>query len=294
MDIPYNSIKVHYVIIWYNGALRSWKWRDSMSTNNYMTELASNLVLSREENSSINSSISTLSRRLDYYFNKGELHQHFQFGSSTRGTILPRRVDSESDIDYMVVFKNPHGFKPETLLRYLKSFMNAYYSRSEIYRDTPTMVLELNHVKFELVPAVQDSWGNLSIPSKSDIFNQWMSTAPLDFNSKLTKANVYNNSRIKPAVRLLKYWNTNKLNGHYYSYKLEEFVVQKFSYPAQIPLNEYVYSVIENLIPTYEDSQFFKDRLAKAKEIVQEVKSLERSGFHLAARDKIKKIFPEI
>ncbi|WP_412678262.1 SMODS domain-containing nucleotidyltransferase [Bacillus toyonensis] len=78
--------------------------------------LSSNLVLSPVENVNITTSISTLSRRLNLYFNNGELHNHFQFGSSTRGTILPRRVDSNSDVDYMVVFKNPKGYTPETLL----------------------------------------------------------------------------------------------------------------------------------------------------------------------------------
>ncbi|MEH7650181.1 SMODS domain-containing nucleotidyltransferase, partial [Bacillus safensis] len=185
-----------------------------MSVNSYLSTLSSELVLSSTENTNINTSITTLSQRLNWYFNNGELHKHFQFGSNTRGTILPRSVDSKSDVDYMVVFKNPNGYKPETLLNYLKNFMHKYYSKSEIYRDSPTMVLELNHIKFELVPAVQDDWGNLSIPSKTNLLSDWMSTDPTGFNQKLITANVNNNYRLKPTIRLMKYWNTNKL-GHY-------------------------------------------------------------------------------
>lgn len=265
-----------------------------MSVNNYLSTLSSNLVLSTTENANIKTSIANLSRNLNYYFNQGHLHTHFQFGSSTRGTILPRKVDSGSDVDYMVVFKNPKGFTPETLLKYLKDFMHAYYSRSEIYKDSPTMVLELNHIKFELVPAIQDDWGNLSIPSKENFFSRWMPTDPLGFNEKLTRVNVYNNSKIKPLVRLMKYWNTNKLDGHFYSFGLENWIMQKYSYNRQVSLKEYVYDVIEGLSPSYDDSQRYKDRLARAKDIIREVKWFEQRGHETQARETIKNLFPEV
>ncbi|WP_348981330.1 nucleotidyltransferase [Bacillus sp. DNRA2] len=262
--------------------------------NNYLTNLASNLVLSSTENGNIQTSISTLSKRLYYYFDNGELHNHFQFGSSTRGTILPRRVDSGSDIDYMVVFKNPNSYTPETLLRYLKDFMYVYYQSSEIYKDSPTMVLQLNHIKFELVPAIQDSWGKLSIPSKRNILTQWMPTDPLGFNEKLTRVNVYNNSKIKPLIRLMKYWNTNKLDGYFYSFELENWLVSKFDYKRLSSLKEYIYNSFDSLIPSYDDSQKYKERLAKAKEIIQEVKWYEENGFNNIAKERIQKLFPEI
>ncbi|MDF2039361.1 MULTISPECIES: SMODS domain-containing nucleotidyltransferase [Cytobacillus] len=265
-----------------------------MSVNNYLSSLASKLVLSSIENSNIKTSISTLSRRLDYYFDAGELHKHFQFGSSTRGTILPRKVDYESDIDYMVVFKNPKGYTPDTLLRYLKDFMHSYYNRSEIYKDSPTMVLELNHIKFELVPAIQDSGGNLSIPSKRNILTNWMATDPLGFNERITRVNVYNNSKIKPLIRLMKYWNTNKLGGYFYSFELEDWLVQRFDYNSKASLKDYVYESFDGLIPSFDDSQRYKDSLARTKEIIQEVKWYDSNGYPITAKEKIQKVFPDI
>lgn len=265
-----------------------------MSVNNYLSTLSSSLVLSPTENTNISTSISNLSSKLNLYFNEGQLHNHFQFGSSTRGTILPRRVDSGSDVDYMVVFRNPRGFTPETLLKHLKNFMHQYYNRSEIYKDSPTMVLELNHIKFELVPAIQDNWGNLSIPSKQYILTQWMSTDPLGFNEKITKVNVYNNSRIKPLVRLMKYWNTNKLDGYFSSYELENWLVQKYDYNNKGSLKEYVYDSFDSLIPSYDDSQRYKDRLSRAKEIINDVRWHEQRGYDLQAKEKIKNLFPEV
>lgn len=264
-----------------------------MSVNGYLTTLSSNLVLSSSENSSIRTSISTLSSRLNSYFNNGELHKHFQFGSSTRGTILPRKADSNSDIDYMVVFKNPNNYKPETLLNYLRHFMKAKYSSSEIYKDSPTMVLELNHIKFELVPAIQDIWGNLSIPSRTNYFSDWMSTDPTGFNDKITSVNVNNNFKIKPAIRLMKYWNTNKLNNHYSSYLLEGRVVDKFNYLSRDSIKDYVFDSIDMLIYDFSDSQTFKNKLDRAKEIVRNTRDFERQGYPVSAKNEIKKLFPE-
>lgn len=265
-----------------------------MSINSYLTDLSSDLVLSSNEKSSIGTSIDTLSRRLDLYFNNGELHNHFQFGSSTRGTILPRKADSGSDIDYMLVFKNPNNYKPDTLLGYLRNFMKAYYKTSEIYKDSPTMVLELNHIKFELVPATKDYFGNLSIPSKSNTLTDWMSTDPTGFNKKLTDANTRNNSRLKPVIRLIKYWNKNKLNGQFYSYSLEEWIVSNYGYSSRESIKQYVFEIIENKSSSWGDSETFKRNLNSSKEIIKRSKELEASGYSQLAIQEIKKLFPEM
>jgi Second Messenger Oligonucleotide or Dinucleotide Synthetase domain len=265
-----------------------------LSVNSYLNTLSSNLVLSGTENSNITTSIETLSKRLNWHFNSYELHRHFQFGSNTRGTILPRSVDSNSDVDYMVVFKNPNGYKPETLLNYLRKFMYKYYSKSEIYKDSPTMVLELNHIKFELVPAIQDDWGNLSIPSKDNLLSEWMSTDPTGFNSTLINANVSSDFRIKPFIRLMKYWNTNKLGHRYSSYLLEKWVVDTYNYFSKPSIKEYVYDGIERISYNYNDPQGFKDKIEKAKEIVRNCRYYEEKNYNAMALLEIKKLFPEI
>lgn len=120
--------------------------------NTYIVAVAKSLILTDMEEGRITTSISTLQSRLNNYFSN-DVTKHFRFGSSVRETILPRKVDEGSDIDYMVVFNNQYQYKPATLLEKLRRFANAYYGRSEIYQSSPTMVLELNHIKFELVPA---------------------------------------------------------------------------------------------------------------------------------------------
>lgn len=101
-----------------------------MSVNSHLTSLASDLVLSDSEKSSISTSIKTLSSRLNLYFGN-KVIGHFQFGSSTRGTILPRKADGNSDIDYIVIFDTSDGKKkPQTYLNHLRNFVTKKYSTS--------------------------------------------------------------------------------------------------------------------------------------------------------------------
>jgi predicted nucleotidyltransferase len=101
-----------------------------MSVLSYLQKRASDAVLSSAETGSIATSIATLQKRLDAWF-RDSVTERFQFGSSTRGTILPRKMDALSDIDYMVVFADG-GYTPQTYLDRLKRFAEAYYSSSEI------------------------------------------------------------------------------------------------------------------------------------------------------------------
>lgn len=100
-----------------------------MTVNSYLSSLASDLVLSSDEKTSINTSISTLEYRLESFFGS-DIKEKFKFGSSTRDTILPRKVDSNSDIDYMIVFDNYNNYQPQTYLNQLKRFAEKYYQTS--------------------------------------------------------------------------------------------------------------------------------------------------------------------
>ncbi|MDR4950379.1 SMODS domain-containing nucleotidyltransferase [Neobacillus cucumis] len=262
-----------------------------MSVKSHLDGLASKLNLKQEEKDKVDKSIDTLASRLFTYFNNNELNGHFKFGSYTRGTILPRKADIYSDVDYMVIFKNPNNYKPQTLLNHLKNFVNYYYKSSEIYQSHPTIVLELNHIKFELVPAKKDSWGGIHIPSKSSPFEEWMQTDPNAFNYKLSDKNGRNNYEIKPLVRLMKYWN--RLNGSYRSsYHLENWIVEN-DYWGCSNIKDYVYSTIEKMNYTYFDPQGYKDKVDRAKKIVAKTKEYESNDMPYTAESEIKKLFPD-
>lgn len=263
-----------------------------MSVLSYLESTASNLVLSSSEKSSITTSLNTIKSRIDSHFGS-DVTDHFQFGSYSRETILPRKYDEQSDVDYMVIFKNPDNYKPQTLLNWLKHFAEKYYSRSEIYQSHPTVVLELSHIKFELVPAKKDSWGIIYIPSPASSYSDWMVTDPTGFNTSLTNANVNNSYRIKPLIRLMKYWNVKKVSRGYSSFLLEKWVVDN-SYYGCSNLKEYFFKCIDDLSYNYNSPQYLKDAINHAKTVVKNVRQYEKDGYSTSAENEIKKIIPEL
>ena len=210
-----------------------------MSILSYLENLSSSAILDDNEKLSIETSISTLQTRLDNYFND-ELKEHFKFGSSTRDTILPRSMDINSDIDYMVVF-NDDSYRPQTYLDKLKRFVEVKYSTSEIFQSNPTIVLKLNHIKFELVPAIDKGFYSHSyyIPAKASDVNDWIHTDPNGFNDNLTQKNQNNKYLIKPMIRLVKYWNSNN-ERPFASFDLENHIVGK-PYYMSTNIKEYLF-----------------------------------------------------
>jgi Second Messenger Oligonucleotide or Dinucleotide Synthetase domain len=243
-------------------------------------------VLSSTEKDSINRSIATLQGRLNAYF-EDELKSQFRFGSSTRGTILPRVMDEHSDIDYMVVFKDSDSV-PQTYLDRLRRFVEKYYAKSEIYQSSPTIVLVLNHIKFDLVPAKAAWYGGFQIP---DGAGGWQDTDPNDFNEKLEDKNKGNSNLIKPTIRLAKYWNA--VNGYVFdSFTFEKWIVGR-SYLGCSNQKDYLFNVFDGLSPDYEQTQWRKDKLARAKQIVANVREYERQDMPTTAEIEVKKLIPD-
>ena len=246
-------------------------------------------MLSSTENASITTSISTLSSRLTSWFGT-EVSEKFQFGSSTRGTILPRSIDSNSDIDYMVVFADSQ-YKPQTYIDKLKRFAENKYASSEIAQSHPTVVLNLNHIRFELVPAIVQSYAGYQIPAPASGYQDWLNTYPNTFNQQLTDANKQHSNHIKPLVRIVKYWNAQ--NGYVFdSYGLEQHLVSHASWHSSF--KEYVYSAFDGLNVSADVAQWRKDKVTRARQIVSNTRQYERDGMPDSAETEIKKLIPPI
>ena len=195
-----------------------------MSVNSYLETLASALVLSSTEKSNISTSISTINTRISNYFTN--VKNTIVFGSYSRDTILPRKVDEKSDVDIMVVFDNVNSYKPQSFINRLKSFAEYYYKSSEIHQSYPTVVLELNHIKFELIPTYI-SYGSYYIPKTP---SEWMYTNPTEFNTELLNCNRNNCYKIKPIIRLIKHWNISKNSRNLASFSIEQHIAKNMTY----------------------------------------------------------------
>lgn len=259
-----------------------------MSVLLYLTNLSSQLVLSTEERISIGVSLGFLKTKLSNWSHSSDIQEQAVFGSYDRDTILPRKYDEGSDVDYMIVFKNPNQLQPETFRTWLKKFAEDKYSRSEIYLDYPTTVLKLSHIKFELVPAIKPIWGTYMIPDNTTIFSKWQSTNPFTLKNTITEANKINHN-IRPLIRVMKYWNA--LNRKpYASYELEEKIANMpFWYSKN--LEECFYFFVEALMADYSMSQANKNAVNKLKNHARQAQYYKHMGLDGLAENEIKTIF---
>lgn len=258
-----------------------------MSTNNYLTQLAAQAVLSGPELQSIDTSIRTIATRLEQYFGPA-VSQHFRFGSSTRGTILPRSLDVRSDIDYMIIFADSRH-QPQTYLNQLRRFVERYYSSSVIRQSAPTMVLELNHIKFDLAPALRNPWGILGSPYLiPDGQGDWRGTDPNSFNSELSEANTSQRSLLKPTIRLAKMWNARA--GHVFdSFIFEKWMANR-SYWLCSNLRDHLFNVFDGLSPN-QNVQWRNAAISRAKRIVSVTRAREQRYETKAAANSLSKLF---
>lgn len=262
-----------------------------MTVNSHLTDVASALVLSSTEKASISTSIATLSVRLTAYFGSGVTGQ-FQFGSSTRETILPRRVDPKSDVDYMVVFNTATEGqkKPQTYLDQLRRFAETKYATSEISQSNPTIVLSLNHIRFELVPAVYNY--GYYIPSPASSWTDWVATNPNATNQALLDKNKSANHQIKPLVRLVKFWNATQ--GYpFASFAIEQFIMQ-MSFYSCVSLRDYFYAFWAHIGYNAIAAQSVKEKVDRAKKYAAQAKAYETAGLPTSAEVEMKRLVPPL
>jgi predicted nucleotidyltransferase len=267
-----------------------------MSVNSYLTNLANTSIVRNQERESIERSIDVLRNRLSLHF-LSDISDQFVFGSYSRNTILPRHMDAQSDVDYMVVFSDT-SYRPQTYLNQLRKFAEHWYSTSEIGQSNPTIILELNHIRFELVPAIKNwLFESIQIPAKASSYQNWLDTDPKRFNRQLTAANQANNNLIKPLVRIIKYWNA-KAGYPFESYNLEQNIVTYnfnfFGLLATRCLGDVFFDFVQTLDAGIFAPQWKQEAVEKLQRITGQAKALTQAGHDLAAEQHIKALLPPV
>ena len=266
-----------------------------MSINSYLISLQNELYVNGIEREKIRKSIDTISSRLNMYFGKGKKCEHKIikmeiFGSYSRDTMLSRKYDEKSDVDYMIIFEDANQYNPQTCLNWLKGFAEYWYSTSIVKQSLPTIVIELENIKFELVPAYETSYASKYIALDS---SNWQYTNPKELNDKMLDVNNKTSYEFKRMVRIIKYWNIKKNYRKYISYDLEKFLTDKF---------QYLYVNCKTIFDYLDWSfyflgqykyidQYVTNRIEKAKECILSAKSYDNRGYSSLAEEQIKKIF---
>lgn len=253
-----------------------------MSVLSCLQTLSSETLVSARERTSIERSVANVRQKLGLHFGDGVADQ-FRFGSTTRGTNLPRSLDESSDVDYMVVFTD-NDKTPQTYLDRLRVFVETHFQRSEIRQSHPTIVLEFHHIKFDLVPAIKTFWSGLQIPDKD---RSWQTTDPSGFNGKLSQRNTECGDCLKPAIRLVKRWNA--ANGYPFdSFQLEKWIVSN-TYWTCNNLRDYVFAIFDKMSADGV-SQFALGRIQRAQQRVHMIRKLEKQAALQAAETEVRRL----
>lgn len=199
-----------------------------MSINTYLDNISSNLIIKDEPKDSIETSLSVFCVRMKDYFDKYSpvaLLDIKIFGSYERDTNLPQSADAYTDVDIMLVLEND-GCTPQTYLDRVRKAVESKYSTSDIAQSSPTIVLKMQHIRFEVTPAIKCG-GHYFIRNS---YNNWMITCCEQDLYNVSHANSANYFKIKPLIRLIKYWNVSLNNKSFNSYQIEQKLVDYYSY----------------------------------------------------------------
>src|SRR5206468_3062105 len=116
------------------------------------------------------------------------------------------------------------------------------------YKTNPTVTLELDHIKYDLVPAYEETsyWSTNKTTYIPQNDSNWMVTDPLGFNSELTRVNTGNHYNIKKVIRLLKAWNA-KVDYPVESFSLEKEIAGMQFWLFDTSLEAYFFDVIQKI-----------------------------------------------
>jgi hypothetical protein len=114
----------------------------------------------------------------------------------------------------------------------LESFASAIryrYPVSSVFGQRRSVRLQLYHLDIDVVPAIQYA-GNTNfiyIPDKE--VNQWILSSPILHAENATSVNKFQGGKLKPLVKLLKYWNGNlPSTARFRSFAIETMCVRIF------------------------------------------------------------------
>jgi len=267
----------------------------AVSINSYLKDLSYKYYLKNDsaEIKRIDASLENLLGNLDKELGI-LIKRKFVFGSYDRDTILPRSIDSYSDIDLMVVFKTTQYERtPETYRAWLKNFADQYYKDrygSDVVKSFPTVTICLGAINYDLVPAKEETLyltPTLNIPNKG---GGWLQTNPNDVKNKLTEANTKYYFIVKPIIRLMKAWNCTN-NYPYETYELELFVAGLNYYGDDIQKG--FFYAVGQLLTSISDLQSKRDKVSSLKYNIDKVKESLENNDSVRAKQWLHRVLPE-
>ncbi len=218
----------------YNNA----KFDLSFSLNNRIRKFINNIELTSEQKIKIQKSHQYLRKhnldKLDYVSNS------FLTGSYKKSTLINHL---NNDVDMFVVLNgyDQYNVKPNTILDKLKKDLQSKYTTTEIKQNKPCIVLNFNHITFELTPVIKidnslalalgfDNTPDFYMPNLSSN-NEWVKIDnPRTLEKQLSTANKEFDNQLIPLIKMMKKCKIHNNISNIQSFEIEKLAIDNLYY----------------------------------------------------------------
>lgn len=193
-------------------------------------EMIDNISVTDRQEESIQASTNNLNDHLTNDDNKLNIDSTFVNGSYERDTII-RPLD---DVDLFAVlnrdeWSDEYGKlpKPQSVLSKIKNKLDSLSDyEGKVSQDRPCVTVSLSDKDFDILPSFEESYGGCLIPNHD--LESWTYSDPERLTKDLNECHRNNDYKIKPTVKVVKYWNreNEKLIP---SFHIEETMISYFN-----------------------------------------------------------------
>lgn len=134
-----------------------------------------------------------------------------------------------NDVDIFVIINHAwNEITPNAVLKKLKRDLLGSYPNSVVRQDKPCIVLDFNHCKVELTPAIKVSqFSDLGYYIPSQGGNTWMQIeSPRVSEERLSDANQRLNAMLTPLIKIMKAYKRHNNIKDKKSFELEDIAIR--------------------------------------------------------------------
>lgn len=179
---------------------------------------------------SIKNSLSNIEGHLKTKDNGLYIDETFTNGSWERDTI----IRPLSDIDLFAVldreeWQNEYGNlpAPQSVLTKIKNYLNDLSDyKGKVSQDRPCVTIKLSNKNFDVLPSFPEAGGGYMIPNYD--LTDWTYSYPEQLTKDLNDTHRLRNYKLKPIIKVIKYWNRDFNYKLTPSYHIEEASINIF------------------------------------------------------------------
>ena len=189
---------------------------NSSGLENKFNIFKTNIELTEAQKTQIISSHTNLRKIIE---NQMYVQRTFLTGSYIKKTM----IRPPSDVDIFVVVNYTTENSPQTVLNRIKSDLENSFPSSRIKQARPCIVVDFNHCKFELTPAITNLWGGYEIPKNQ--YNWQTVENPKLLADSISQKNSQLNNKLVPLIKMMKKCKIKNNINNIKSFEMEELAV---------------------------------------------------------------------